>query len=215
MSKPVSAVPLENEFYLYNGKFYSWDTKNNKWIDPTVPVYAYTDYLTGFKHKWNQEANKWEQVAASTAQTAATAKPNEVAKDGKNEKGWFDIDEDRNTNVYVSGLPLDTTDEEFETLMSKYGIVAKDLDTGKLKARLYRDEKNEVKGDGRCCYLMPESVKLCLQLLAGSQFKGHTIHVEKAKFEMKGNYDPNKAAKVNKKRNKNKEKKLLEKQRQK
>ena len=45
-------------------------------------------------------------------------------------------------------------------------------------------------------------------------FKGHKIHVEKAKFEMKGNYDPNKAGKI-KKRNKNKEKKLMEKQRQK
>ena len=57
-------------------------------------------------------------------------------------------------------------------------------------------------------------MKLCLQLLADSMFKGHKIHVEKAKFEMKGNYDPNKSGKP-KKRNKNKEKKLLEKQRQK
>jgi HIV Tat-specific factor 1 len=45
-------------------------------------------------------------------------------------------------------------------------------------------------------------------------FKNHQIHVERAKFEMKGNYDPNKGAKP-KRRNKNKDKKLMEKQRQK
>ena len=148
--------PLSNEFYLYNGKFYSWDSTNNKWIDPTVPVYAYTDYLTGCKFKWNQGANQWQQIekpAGATASVAATS-TSQAGETDKSEKGWFDITDNRNTNVYVSGLPLDTTDEEFENLMTKYGIIAKDLDTGKPKARLYRDENNEVKGDGRCCYLM-------------------------------------------------------------
>jgi hypothetical protein len=50
--------------------------------------------------------------------------------------------------------------------------------------------------------------------LDGSEFKGRKIHVEKAKFEMKISYDPNKAIKP-KKRNKNKDKKMLEKQSQK
>lgn len=67
----------------------------------------------------------------------------------------------------------------------------------------------------------PESVKLCLQLLDGSTYKDHKIKVEKAKFEMKGTYDPKKAAlsggtEVQKKKlNKGKEKKIIEKQRQK
>ena len=44
------------------------------------------------------------------------------------------------------------------------------------------------------CYLLlqSESVDLALQLLDESELRGHKIHVEKAKFEMKGNYDPNK-----------------------
>lgn len=64
----------------------------------------------------------------------------------------------------------------------------------------------------------PESVKLCLQLLDGSDFRGKTIKVEKAKFEMKGNYDPKKASTSEaqkKKLSKIKEKKIMEKQRQK
>ena len=36
---------------------------------------------------------------------------------------WFDIGDENNHNVYVSGLPLDITQEEFAELMSKYGII--------------------------------------------------------------------------------------------
>jgi hypothetical protein len=61
----------------------------------------------------------------------------------------------------------------------------------------------------------PESVKLCLQLLDGSDFKGHKIKVEKAKFEMKGNFDPTKAKDEahKKKLSKKKEKQALTAQR--
>ena len=40
--------------------------------------------------------------------------------------GWFDIDSDHNHNVYVSGLPLDITVEEFVKLMGKCGIITED-----------------------------------------------------------------------------------------
>ncbi len=60
-------------------------------------------------------------------------------------------------------------------------------------------------------------MKLCLQLLDGSEYKGHTIKVEKAKFELKGKYDPTKAGVMTeaqkKKLSKKKEKQALDKQR--
>ena len=34
---------------------------------------------------------------------------------------------------FVTGLPLDTTEEEFMELMSKYGIIMQDPDTSKQK----------------------------------------------------------------------------------
>ena len=40
--------------------------------------------------------------------------------------GWFDIDNDHNTNVYISGLHVDTTDDEFLELMTKCGIIMVD-----------------------------------------------------------------------------------------
>ena len=41
-------------------------------------------------------------------------------------KEWFDIDPKLNNNVYVSGLHESTTEEEFDELMSKCGIVMLD-----------------------------------------------------------------------------------------
>ncbi len=68
--------------------------------------------------------------------------------------GWFELPDEKNCNVYVSGLPLDITDEEFEELMSKYGIISPDPnDPRNKKIRLYKDEQGKPKGDGRCRFL--------------------------------------------------------------
>ena len=39
------------------------------------------------------------------------------------------VEEGRNTNVYVSGLPPDITVDEFIQLMSKFGIIMRDPQT--------------------------------------------------------------------------------------
>ena len=46
------------------------------------------------------------------------------------EEGWFEIEDSKNHNIYVSGLPRDVTPDEFEQLMSKYGIIMEDDDGG-------------------------------------------------------------------------------------
>uniref|UniRef100_A0A183CTQ4 RRM domain-containing protein n=1 Tax=Globodera pallida TaxID=36090 RepID=A0A183CTQ4_GLOPA len=54
-------------------------------------------------------------------------------------------------------------------------------------------ESGEPKGDGTCCYIKMESVELALQILDGWAWdSAHKIHVENAKFEMKGEFDPSK-----------------------
>lgn len=149
----------ENTFYLFNGAFYKWDFSNNKWINADTAVYAYVDYMTGISYEWSQEANEWKAKGQPNTQAVQQAQAQsqpvkiEQPKEKKKKEGWFEIDDEKNTNVYVSGLPLDITDEEFEELMSKYGIIMKDPLTNKLKIKLYR-ENDEVKGDGRCCFLM-------------------------------------------------------------
>ena len=66
---------------------------------------------------------------------------------------WFDVDEEKNTNVYVTGLPDDITEEEFEEMMKKFGLIMHDPFTRKPKLKLYKDASGAFKGDGRCCYI--------------------------------------------------------------
>ncbi|ELW63388.1 HIV Tat-specific factor 1 [Tupaia chinensis] len=116
----------------------------------------------------------------------------DLRKAGENRKaesGWFDVEEDKNTNVYVSGLPPDTTAEEFIQLMSKFGIIMRNPQTEELKVKLYKDNQGNLKGDGLCCYLKRESVELALKLLDEDEIRGYKLRVEVAKFELKGEYD--------------------------
>ncbi|KAI1711106.1 RNA recognition motif domain-containing protein [Ditylenchus destructor] len=108
---------------------------------------------------------------------------------------WVDIEDDKNTNVYVSGLPSTITEEQFTEFMTKCGIIMKDPRSGKPKIKLYRTETGDPKGDGTCCYVKMESVQLALQILDGWDLDGHKVHVERAKFELKGAFDPSKKKK--------------------
>lgn len=59
--------------------------------------------------------------------------------------------------------------------------------------------------------LRVESVELALKILDGYEVRGNKIHVERAKFTMKGNFDPSKK----RKKLTNKEKKRLKEKQQK
>lgn len=73
---------------------------------------------------------------------------------------WFEVTQDKNTNVYVSGLPLDMTDDDFKELMNKCGLIMFDPLTKKAKLKLYKDENGQNKGDGRCCYIKVSEICL-------------------------------------------------------
>lgn len=67
---------------------------------------------------------------------------------------WFEIDEEHNTKVYVSNLPLDITEQEFVDLMQKCGLIMKDTDNGRLKIKLYTERGTDIlKGDALCTYI--------------------------------------------------------------
>ncbi|XP_003744108.1 HIV Tat-specific factor 1 [Galendromus occidentalis] len=124
---------------------------------------------------------------------------------------WFELDDAHNTKVYVSGLPTeDFDDEKFMEMMSKYGMLFKDA-SGKYRAKLYKDANGKLKGDGICTYLKVESVDLAIQLLDGSQMGDQQVHVERARFQMKGEFDPSKKPKPLMKKEKEKLKKKIEK----
>ncbi|XP_055914138.1 uncharacterized protein LOC129947559 isoform X2 [Eupeodes corollae] len=127
---------------------------------------------------------------------AEQLKKNDAAAGGVKRKAppeppkWFEVDATQNTKVYVSNLPLDITMEEFSEIMSKCGMIMKDPQTQKQKLKLYAEPDGQLKGDGLCDYIKVESVDLALKLLDESIVRGNKIKVQRAKFQMRGEYNP-------------------------
>lgn len=98
-----------------------------------------------------------EEEVKETPETAAPSQDDESSNRKRKAPAlppkWFDIPAEQNSKVYVSDLPNDITEEEFGELMSKCGLVMKDLKNGKLKLKLYRDSHGQLKGDGLCHYI--------------------------------------------------------------
>ncbi|XP_044078186.1 HIV Tat-specific factor 1 [Siniperca chuatsi] len=218
-----------------DGTVYDWDHEKKAWFPKiTEDFIAAYQANYGFTQEGDPDANN---AAVSSTDPAgpepgkpsekenigdATQHPNpdqqeSPAKEAKQkgekrkaEPGWFDIDDNKNTNVYVSGLPLDISTEEFAELMSKCGIVMRDPITEEYKVKLYKDKEGNLKGDGLCCYLKKESVALALRLIDESEVRGYRLHVEAARFELKGQYDASKK----KKKSKDYRKKMQQQQKQ-
>lgn len=211
-----------------DGTVYDWDHEKKAWFPKiTEDFLAAYQANYGFNQEGNPDANssaapsttptssepskgnppETEKLTTVTQkeglgpQEAKPGQAQDVKQKGekrKAEQGWFDIDENKNTNVYVSGLPPDIGTDEFVELMSKCGIVMKDPITEEYKVKLYKDKEGNLKGDGLCCYLKKESVELAVRLIDETEVRGYKLHVEAARFELKGAYDASKKRKKNK-----------------
>ncbi|XP_071955260.1 17S U2 SnRNP complex component HTATSF1-like [Antedon mediterranea] len=205
-----------------DGTVYEWDESKRAWF-PKVDEdflaayqasYGYTATDTaptdGKTTKENNASNAKEVTDTKSAatQAAGESKPDSGTKKRKQQDQWFEIEDDKNTNVYVSGLPDDVTMDEFKELMGKCGIIMMNEETEELKMKLYRDNEGNLKGDGLCCYLKRESVDLALQILDDSDLRGHKLSVEIAKFSQRGEYRSQKKKK--KKKKKSTQQKLLD-----
>ncbi|BET01240.1 RRM [Nesidiocoris tenuis] len=139
-----------------DGTVYVWDEQKNAWF-PKVD----DDFIAQYQMSYGftdsaQPSEKKDEPAqdAEVAKPPETKEEPEVLKKKPSEPAWFDVDEKTNTKVYVSNLPLDITEQEFLDLMQKCGLVMKDLDTGKMKIKLYTEAgSQQLKGDGLCTYI--------------------------------------------------------------
>uniref|UniRef100_A0A4X1SF94 17S U2 SnRNP complex component HTATSF1 n=1 Tax=Sus scrofa TaxID=9823 RepID=A0A4X1SF94_PIG len=182
---------------------YEWDLDKKAWFPKITEDFIATYQANyGFSNDGaSSSAASVQDVSARTTEEPPqrkTPEPSDPRKKGekrKAESGWFHVEEDRNTNVYVSGLPPDITVDEFIQLMSKFGIIMRDPQTEEFKVKLYKDNQGNLKGDGLCCYLKRESVDLALKLLDEDEIRGYKLHVEVAKFQLKGEYDASKKKK--------------------
>ncbi|UYV79702.1 HTATSF1 [Cordylochernes scorpioides] len=188
-----------------DGVTYEWDHDKNAWF-PKLDE----DFLATYKLTYGGSAPK-DDDDEEEEEEPAKEQPQGTKRKAANDPAWFDVDEAHNTKVYVTNLPLDITEEEFVELMSKCGMLMKDPDTNQFKVKLYRDKEGQLKGDALCCYIKIESVDLALKILDGYVHRNHTIGVEPAKFQLKGEYNPSLKPKKKKKKDKEKLKKKVEK----
>lgn len=182
---------------------YEWDLDKKAWF-PKITEDFIASYQANYGFSGDGASSSTGNVQDTNTKTAEEPPQKEIpettdskkrGEKRKAESGWFHVEEDRNTNVYVSGLPPDITVDEFIQLMSKFGIIMRDPQTEEFKVKLYKDDQGNLKGDGLCCYLKKESVELALKLLDEDEIRGYKLHVEVAKFQLKGEYDASKKKK--------------------
>ena len=145
---------------------------------------AAIDAASGNTTVKDQAADESESDAKADGKKKAKVKP--PAKPAS----WFEMDDEKNTSVYVSNLPLSTSLDELKDLANKCGLIAFDPITRKPKLKLYKDKEGNFKGDALVSYIKMESVELALDILDGYVIDGCTLRVERARFELKGNFDP-------------------------
>lgn len=208
---------FENDTHTYtdpnDGSVYFWDKEKNAWF-PKVDQDFMARYQMsyGFTDISTPQPNPPEPNEPTSPQKAKEEKEQrkaEAKRKAQEPPTWFEVDEAHNTAIYVSGLPLDITMDELTELFTKCGLIARD-ERGKDKIKLYKDGNGEPKGDALCTYIKVESVDLALKILDGSQIRGKTLSVQRAKFQMKGEYDPALKPK-RKKKDKERQKKIQEK----
>ena len=104
--------------------------------------------------------------------------------------------ERKNTAVYITSLPQDTDLEEVQTVFSRCGVIAEEIDTGKPRIKLYTDDQGNLKGDALIVYFRAESVDLAIQMLDDTDFRlgksepSGKMKVVAADFSYKTQKDP-------------------------
>ncbi|XP_056397323.1 HIV Tat-specific factor 1 [Hyla sarda] len=184
-----------------DGTEYEWDLEKKAWfpkISEDFLAMYHANY--GYNPPEIPEPSQPPKKVEEKPKTDPKPQPEQTEQKSKGEKrkadpGWFNVEDERNTNVYVTGLPPDITQDEFIETMSKYGIIMRDPVSEDFKVKLYKDKEGNLKGDGLCCYLKKESVQLALRLLDEYEIRGYKLHVESATFQLKGAYDATKKKK--------------------
>ncbi|XP_066437918.1 17S U2 SnRNP complex component HTATSF1 [Eleutherodactylus coqui] len=186
-----------------DGTEYEWDLEKKAWFPKiTEDFLALYQANYGYNAPENaepsqapKEIKEKEKPKIDPKPQPEQGEPKAKGEKRKGDPGWFNVEDERNTNVYVTGLPPDVTNEEFIDIMSKCGIIMRDPQSEEFKIKLYKDKEGNLKGDGLCCYLKRESVPLALKLLDEYDIRGYKLHVENAKFQLKGEYDATKKKK--------------------
>ncbi len=134
-----------------DGTIFEWDEEKKAWF-PKLDEEFIARYQLSYGGKANLEPEPEKKKIKR--------QPKLEKKQHASEPNWFEVDQTKNTKVYVTNLPFDITEKEMVEFMQKCGMVEKDLESGKHKIKLYRDENGQVKGDALCTYIKVISLKV-------------------------------------------------------
>ncbi|THH27841.1 hypothetical protein EUX98_g6337 [Antrodiella citrinella] len=99
----------------------------------------------------------------------------------------------KNTAVYVTGLPVDTTHDEIIERFSKFGLIEEDYD-GEPKVKMYARDDGTFSGEALVVYFKEESVMLAVNILDDAELRlGATdtrMSVQKADFKHRNEGGP-------------------------
>jgi len=179
----------EEAYESDNGTRYVKDWRTGNFVHEALVAPRPTDNSQANKTGSNIESSSStfqpNKRSIDTATAPATKKRKKPKFAAKNAKCW----------VYITGLPHDATEDEVATFCSKVGILDLDPETQRPKVKVYRykegAQKGQGKGDGSVCYARPESVELALSVLDEAPFRPErdlkrVVHVQRAKFEQRG-----------------------------
>lgn len=96
----------------------------------------------------------------------------------------------KNTAVYVTGLPLDTEQDELIERFSRCGVIEED-EQGEPKIKMYARDDGSFSGEALVVYFKEESVLLALNILDDAELRlgvpSTVMRVTKADFAHKNN----------------------------
>jgi hypothetical protein len=128
-----------------DGTLFEWDEEKKAWF-PKLDE----EFIARYQLSYGGEASAEPVIELEKKKAEPPAK---IEKKQVSEPNWFEVDQTKNTKVYVTNLPTEINEEEIVEFMQKCGMIEKDLETGKHKIKLYRDENGQVKGDALCTYI--------------------------------------------------------------
>jgi HIV Tat-specific factor 1 len=104
----------------------------------------------------------------------------------------------------VTCLPPDSTLEEINSVFSKCGVIAEEIERGQPRIKMYENEEGQFKGDALIVYFRPESVNLAIQLLDDTSLRlgdAEPMKVQAADFSYKSQQEaPAKSSKRDQKK---------------
>ncbi|KAJ1768851.1 hypothetical protein IW140_005447 [Coemansia sp. RSA 1813] len=159
--------------------------------------YVFTDPKDGVRYEYDQDKSAWfpmwnESLVAKQQSAYGTAEQDMdsvTGIQGPKRKNRETVGKRENTSVYVSGLPVDATENEVVEYFSQCGAIMPDILTNTPRVKLYRNKEGIPKGDALVTYYKAPSVQIAVDILDDSQFRASErtrINVQQAEFRERG-----------------------------